>query len=138
MMVRKLVSMLAVGLLLGLGLGGTAAFHFASASSSEPPASKPSSQVVPAELRKAVTIKVCLGRRSVVVSAKRNGSCPSGSKKIKVSQVGPRGPKGSTGLPGTPGEPGAEGPAGPEGPVGPEGPPGADGSNTSEVDGGTP
>lgn len=64
-------------------------------------------------------VKVCTTNKNVVVSAAKSGSCPAGTKLVKVSVKGPVG---------------ATGPAGPAGPVGPVGPVGPKGDTGAKGD----
>ncbi len=59
----------------------------------------------------AQQISVCT-KKAVVVSAKRTGACPKGTKITELMRRGPQGVPGPQGEPGPRGVPGPQGPAG--------------------------
>lgn len=88
----------ATGVLVGSMTGG-AAFVLAA-------------QPEPVERRAPQVVKVCVTKKSVVVSANKRGKCPRGTRLTAISKTGPRGPVGPvgpTGAPGSPGSPGSPG-----------------------------
>lgn len=70
-------------------------------------------------------VKVCVGKRDTVVSAKPNGKCPGGSNIVRINQVGPVGTDGADGATGSKGDAGT----GTQGERGEQGLPGAPGTN---------
>lgn len=68
------------------------------------------------------SVKVCVGKRNAVVSAKPNGRCPKGANVVRINRVGPAGQSGATGatgaggVKGDPGERGATGATGADAP----------------------
>lgn len=60
-------------------------------------------------------VKVCVGKRDAVVSAKANGRCPKGSRVMKINAAGVTGATGTTGAVGATGERGTDGASGKDG-----------------------
>jgi|GEM_PF-3478496 len=151
-MKAHLVATSVIGLVVGLALGGTAGY--VSAEPSEPAITQPATddgvdgEPPPLERVAQVKVKACVGKRTTIVSARKNGKCPRGAKRVTIQplpgppgapgQDGPAGEPGATGADGPQGPAGATGPEGPEGPVGPQGPQGEPGAAGDELDGGTP
>lgn len=92
--------------------------------------------------RAPATVKVCVGKRSAVVSATKAGKCPPGSKLTRINKQGPAGPPGTPGVNGTNGVDGTDGADGANGTDGVDGVDGVDGTlvpdPTVVIDGGTP
>ena len=131
-MTRKSLLALAVGLLVGLLLGG-AAWTLATSPESQPD--------------QPAKVKVCVGKKKMVVGAHRSGACPAGSTKVRVNRLGPPGPAGPAGPAGPPGQPGLAGTPGPSGSPGQSGSPGPSGApgptqtptpTDTVIDGGAP
>lgn len=59
------------------------------------------------ERRAPQVVKVCVTKKSVVVSATKRGKCPRGTRLTAISKTGPRGPIGPRGASGSPGSPAA-------------------------------